>query len=125
MATAKKDNNPKLVATEEQRQIAAALHEARTAEAGWKAIGVKMRERLIETLGDDYDVTLISDLEKQLEVAVINESDPSQTVDWKGFRADHPELEDEIENKYLNPAKTTIRVNTSWVEQVPEGAPQE
>jgi hypothetical protein len=125
MAEAKKDKNPTLVATDEQRQLAAQLHEARTAEAGWKKIANKTRERIIETLGDQVDITLISDLVKQLEVAVINESDPSQTVDWKAFRADHPELEDEIENKYMNPAKTSIRVNTNWVEQVPEGAPQE
>ena len=126
MAESKKDNNEKFVATEEQRQLSAALHEARTAEAGWRAIANKTRDRLIETLPEDLrDVTLISDPDKQLEVAVINESEPSQTVDWKSFRADHPELQDEIENKYLNPAKTSVRVNPSWVEQVPAEAPQE
>lgn len=109
-----KADNRKQIATAEQRAAANNIRASRQHIGEWRDVENANKATLLDSLDGERDVTLTT--EQGIEVLSVTESEPTQAVDWKAFRKDHPELEDEIQ-KYLKPATTTTTIRTSWVEQ--------
>lgn len=117
----KKEDNRRVVATDEQRAYASNMTVAKRAQSDWKVIEQENREGLLESLHGETGVTLVmDDSDDSEEVAAVVESDPTQSVDWAKYRKDHPELEP-VFQKYLKPATTKTTVYTTYVERNPHG----
>jgi hypothetical protein len=123
----KVEDNKQIVATYEQRVALSNLSAARTYKTGWGKDEKIHREEVLNSLGGEMDVTLILDEQSRRVVGTINESEPSQSIEWQRFWDDHPELEakygDELRERYLKPATTSVKILTSWVEQQVPDAP--
>lgn len=102
----------KVTATEEMRQLAAAVTKARNAGREWKSYETEARDRLMDLTEDKTNIEIVT--EAGDIVATVTESAPRQSIDWAAFQADHPDLD---YDRYRKTSDGTVTLRTSWVEQ--------
>lgn len=108
MADKRHDTIP---ATEEARKLAHMIAFARRSKKEWDQYEADAKERLLEIAGD----TNVEFKTKAGEVvATIDESETRGSINWKKFQEEHPEFD---YDQYRGPARTTVTVRTTWVEQ--------
>ena len=131
---AKKDNNRKITATAEMRQLASRIADARRYTKEWKAADERFTGEFRDLIGGDVDVTILAGEDANghpdgPEVATVTESTPNpDNFDYKRFFTEYFEAnptETELRENYrIAPRNPTVTVHTSWQETPPPNHPQ-